>query len=424
MTRFAILLVLVTATAAPAITVDPISVNVRHSGPTTAFLTFRGLDGQAPVEALWCGELNPDRSCVASTIFGRLPLRSDLSRTSGQANFTDIMTIPSSVSRRAFQEAQRGKDATFFYVRRFKSQTGGPDEFVAVTCRMSGGGARSPLALLDVRIGFASDTPVKPVARGEAPPRFAADIAYNGSGRLKGRWEVVVPGDVPPSTRDLLTEGTLPAEERPLRRRYTLVDRFDVFLPPTGRFTLPGPDPAKLPSGADGLHLVLLRVEATPDEGGGSDTGAGRVASGGVAGFPLPVLRYYVGSGPDGVATLDAAGGELRSLSPEDDAQTAVGSVTAFTWSEGRDGVAYRLEVVSDAGEVLSAVVDRGVAQYAAPPWLIDQAGKRLRWRVETIGGDGAAIGETDWRTIEVVAGAATPAPTATIAAPTPSPSQ
>ena len=42
---------------------------------------------------------------------------------------------------------------------------------------------------------------------------------------------------------DLLTEGTLPPELRGTQRRWTELERFNVFLPPTGEATFDGPDP-------------------------------------------------------------------------------------------------------------------------------------------------------------------------------------
>ncbi|MBE9033149.1 hypothetical protein IQ266_25760, partial [filamentous cyanobacterium LEGE 11480] len=278
-----------------AVTVSPTGVNVRTFGATTVFLTFRGLNNQTTAEAFWCGDINADQSCVAGTIFGRLPLRSNLSRPSGQNNFTDIMTIPPSVARRAYQDAVRGNRSEFFYVRRFVNPTTGQSEFVAVTCRLAGGGARVPLSLTRVQLKFADGKPTPAITVGEDLPKFGAEIRFNGTGRLKGRWEVVLPGDPLPTREDLLPEASLPIERRALQRRYTTIERFDMFLQPTGRVFLPGPDPSRLPKGLTGAHMLLLRIEATDDREGNSDIGGQRViSSGGVAGFPLPTLRYFM----------------------------------------------------------------------------------------------------------------------------------
>ena len=116
--------------AASAVTsVHPFGVNVRATGATTVFLTFRGLDaGEVAQEAFWCGELQPalvaanpqlqapfavqaSNPCVPGTVFGRLPLALDRawpSSSAGNTNLTDIMAIPASVARRAWQDAQAG----------------------------------------------------------------------------------------------------------------------------------------------------------------------------------------------------------------------------------------------------------------------------------------------------------------------------
>ena len=130
--------------------VNPTGVNVRTHGVTSVFLTFQGTAGQTSPDAFWCGEITVPANtvtntnpCVSGTLFGFLPKSLNLARdsgTQGASNVTDIMTIPSSVSRRAFQDAKAGNKSSFFYVRRFSGPGG--DQFVAVTCRMAGGGPR------------------------------------------------------------------------------------------------------------------------------------------------------------------------------------------------------------------------------------------------------------------------------------------
>lgn len=370
---------------AEAVVVSPKGVNVRTFGATTVFLTFVGLANQTPAEGLWCGAINADQSCASGTIFGRLPARSNRSRLSGQNNYTDIMTVPPSVARRAYQDAVSGNASDFFYVRRFVSTTGGPDEFVAVTCRLAGGGARVPLSLTEVRLQFEDGRSVPAIATGDTLPRFGAQIAYNGTGRLKGRWEVVLPGDPLPSQRDLLTEATLPIEERPLQRRYTTLQRFDVFVPPTGRVFLPGPDPATFPKGSTGQHLILLRIEATDDREGDSNTGIGIVNSGGVAGFPLPVLRYFI------------TGSERRLslIQPNDGAKLSLRQPIQFKW-QGVDGAsAYKLEVKQGGVVVLSALLRADQTSYTAPPWLKEKTQQPLQWQVQALKEDGSAIVES-----------------------------
>lgn len=236
-----------------------------------------------------------------------------------------------SVRRRAYQAAEGGATSSYFYVRRLTSASGGRAEFVPVTCRLVGGSATTPFALTDVKLSFDSEQPVLIVHRGARLPSLKAEIAYNGTGRLKGRWEVVKPGDKPPDQRDLLTEATLPLEERGAQRRYLQVSSFNVRLQPTGKFILPGPDVARLPTAVAGPYLVLLRIEATDDKEGDANLvavgGPGLVHNGAVAGFPLPALRYFVGGG-------GATAGTVTLLLPAADASLAPDQPLDFRWSE------------------------------------------------------------------------------------------
>lgn len=386
---------------------NPTGVNVSSHGATTVFITFQGLAaGETAVRAFWCGDVTATgvvagNPCVAGTIFGSLALRNDQSTTSGTggvSNFTDIMTIPASVSRRAFQEAVRGKSSEFFYVREFSTGF-----FVTVTCRMAGGGARVPFALTDVQIRFTTDEGKKPifaVGIDEPLPDFGADIRYNGTGRLKGRWELVYPGDVEPSTRDLLTEATLPVEQRGTQQRYTLLERFEVFLTPTGKYYLPGPKRVKPPTQAGGLYRVLLRVEATGDKEGNSNTLSGVANTGGVAGFPMPVLRYYVGT-PDETDKFAAPVGQLALVLPGSDARISTGNIE-FTWVDIPNTNLYKVELENTQGSVLSAIIKSTETSYRAPPWLKDEAGVPLRWRVVAVGENGATIAKSEWRNLVI----------------------
>ena len=384
---------------------SPTGTNVNSQAATSVFITFGNLRQQVPDEAVWCGELIPatpdiGSKCDPNTIFGVLPIRYDQSRLSANGTvFTDVMSIPPSVARRAYQAAARGQNSAFFYVRRFRSTTGGPDEYVFVTCKLTGGGARVPFSLLDVREAFTTNEPVVSVERLAAPPPFKAEIAYNGTGRLVGRWEVVLPGDDRPAGRDLLTEATLPPEERLLQRRYTQVERFNVFLPPVGHFTLPGPDPSKFPTTVDGMHEVLLRIEASDDREGDSDlaaaaAGEGVVHSGAVAGFPMPVLRYFVGTVPSG-----GLPGKLFLLLPADKASIPPAEPLTFSWSADPAAILYRLEITDpDQKEIHAAFFQQGLTSYRAPSFLHDRVPVKFRWRVVATGPDGRLTATSAWR--------------------------
>jgi hypothetical protein len=397
--------------------VNPDVVNVSTQDATTVFLSYGGLRAdQRLADALWCGSIvpaTPDRGfkCDPASRWGQLPLRYDRATTSGIGGFTDIMSIPVSIARRAYQSAARGSESSFFYVRRVVSTTGGPDAYVVVVCRLAGGGAAVPLSLTDVRLTFAGDAPLVFVSPRAVPNAFGAEISYTGSGRLAGRWEVVRPGEELPSEDDLVTEATLPLELRARQRRYTEIERFNVFLPPSGRVTLAGPDPSRLPTDVDGTYLVLLRIEASDDPAGNSSldavgSGSGIVRSGAVAGFPLPALRYVVGASERDIGELNAAANRrdaVRLLLPSADATLPANTSTTFGWLESPGASFYRIEIQRADGETIhSAIVARGFGSYRAPPWLAERAGgQAIKWRVLAVDGGGRARQASPWRRLK-----------------------
>lgn len=406
--------------------VNPTGVNVRTTGPTTVFLTFQGVSGQVSDDAFWCGDITVPANtvvnsdpCVPGTYFGRLPRRLDLSRSSagaaasgddltlngvGNTNLTDIMTIPASVARRAYQAAKNGNKSSFFYVRKFSSD--GVDQYVAVTCRLAGGGARVPLALMHVTPYFKTENgrqPVHLLAQGERAPAVGATLHYNGSGRLKGRWEIVQPGDPLPSDFDLLPEASLPQEQRNQQQRYAVLERFDVFMPATGRIELSGPAPSKIPVQVNGPYQLLLRIEATRDKEGDSDTGTGVVNSGGLAGFSMPPLRYYVANA-DAVAAArndTTPVGELRLLQPTS-GQLLTANTIDFTWRELHQAELYRIELRNEEATQWSAYVKPGVGHYLSPPWWQAEPDQVYRWRVIALGRDQQRVAQSSWRELMI----------------------
>lgn len=384
--------------------VNPIGVNVNPNTGTTVFLTFGQVPASLrPAEAIWCGELIPAApdlglKCDPATIFGSLPARYNLSRSSGNLGFTDVMSIPPSVARRAYQAAIDGADSRFFYVRRFANLGGGPDEYVNVTCRLASGGARTPFALTDARLLFEPDLPIVFIRPGTLAPKIKANIQYNGAGRLKGRWEVVAPGEESPADFDLLPEGSLPLEQRGNQRRYTQLSRFNVFLPPVGRFTLEGPDPARLPRDIEGEYLILLRIEASDDKEADSDlaaigVGQGITHSGALSGFALPVLRYFVSASENRAAPLTL-------ISPAEDATVNGAQPPLFRWMENQPAAFARLEI-TDRNEkpLLNSILPVGTMYYRAPSWLRAKAvDGNLRWRVALFDQSGMQIAATPWR--------------------------
>jgi hypothetical protein len=148
---------------------------------------------------------------------------------------------------------------------------------------------------------------------------------------------------------------------------------------------------------------VLLRVEATDDKEADSDlsalgVGAGVVHSGAVAGFPIPVLRYFVGSGQAGAPL------PLRLLTPTENALAAAGQPIDFNWTQASGAALYQLEIADQSGLViLSALLQPLTLNYRAPSWLLGTAaGAGLQWRVSALDQAGAKIVGTPWRRLRI----------------------
>lgn len=395
------------------ITVSPSETTVYSQGATSVLLTFGNLGARRPAESTWCGALisaAPDLGvkCDPSLIFGRLPQRYNQSRLSGNNAYTDIMSVTPSVARRAYLDAVRGSTSTFFYVRRFVLPAGGPDEYVPVTLRLGGNGAAVPFSITNVRLLWDGGNKTVPfVKSSERLPRITAEIFYTGSGRLIGRWEIVKPGEEAPTQRDLLPESALPIEERGTHRRFTQVKRFNIFLPPVGRTTIPGPDNERIEKTVNGMYLLLFRIESAMDGLNQSNlqsvnAGQGIVDSGGVAGFAMPVLRYYVGTGGTQIDQFSAVDYQLV---PADQAEFNLSQSIVFSWPAVAEAKYYRLVIENASGaEVLSAVSLRDTRVYRAPSWLLREAtGDLLRWRVIALDTKGTKLNETPLRTLRRV---------------------
>jgi hypothetical protein len=399
---------------AQTITVSPGETTVYSQGATSVLLTFGNLGNYRPVESTWCGALIPaaphlGSKCDPLLIFGRLPVRYNQSRPSGTNAYTDIMSVTPSVARRAYLDASRGSTATFFYVRRFVNPGGGPDDYVPVTLRLAGNGAAVPFSITNVRLMWdGGDKTVPFIKSGERLPRISAEIVYTGSGRLVGRWELVKPGEPAPTSRDLLPEAALPVEQRGTQKRFAQVKRFNLFLPPVGRITIPGPETERIQKTVDGMYLLLFRVEAVTDGLNQSNlevvnAGQGIVNSGGVSGFAMPVLRYYVGSG--GEAQIDEFNAIERSLAPADLTEFGPGQSIMFSWPSVAGARLYKLVIENAAGaEVFSAVLISDTHTYYAPSWLVARAaGDLLRWQVFALDSKGGKLSETVSRTIKLM---------------------
>jgi hypothetical protein len=387
----AIFTLLLTVSIFPQVSVSPNNVTAYSQGATSVYLTFSNVVNLTPAESVWCGEIIPAAPdigfrCNPATIFGTLPARYDQSRLNNN-RYTDIMSITPTVARRAYTDAVNGNNSQFFYVRRFISTIGGPDEFVPVTIRLSGNGAGVPFSLTAVKLQWQDGIKVVPFIKpDEELPKITAEIRYTGTGRLKGRWEIVKPGEALPEARDLLSEAALPPEERGTQKRYTLLSRFNVNLPPGGRYTLPGPENWRIDKTIEGMYLLLFRVEASD----APNSASGTISTGAVAGFQMPVLRYYVGNSSNADVTQItniAIGGDLEDEKPP----------IILTWKAVENTKLYRLEIEDEEGKkVFSAVALPTSRTYQLPSFIQAlTASKQLKWKILAIGEEGKLLEET-----------------------------
>lgn len=322
------------------------------------------------------------------------------------------------------------------------------------------GAITDPLTFSDVRLVFGRDESGKTeafYAADETFDVFGAQLNYSGAGILRGRWEIVYPGDRLPSEVDLFPEAGLPISLRLQQQRYFQLERVQTYLSPTGRYFLTGPDPAKLPRNIPGQYLILLRIEATS---------AGNGLENGRAAFAFPVLRYTVfaprtndtdpsdavatynnlqrplnGSGanvaqfsaigeiPRGAITMGFSsmrpalpGQGLTRLGPSAitlmlpiaGARISRGVVVGigvdakaieFSWGDVAGAASIRVELQTQNGKpILSANVAVGVGRYLLPAIVMDDIANngQLRWRVRATNAQGKLIGEADWRQLTI----------------------
>ncbi len=303
---------------------------------------------------------------------------------------SENLNIPQSIAQQAYQAARTSGNSIFYFVREVTS-----GKYAVVQLRLSGGStANAPLALSEVKLAFRpGNQPIAFIQRGQPVPRFGAQLRYRGTGLLRARWELVQPGDSLPSNRDLSTEASLSPQDRARQQRYKLIQAFQIYLQPIGSVFIPGPDPKLLPGDIDGQYQILLRIEVTD--------ALQADASGGSAPFVLPVLRYFVGvagtpsTSPSGDIT------PITLLAPAAFTDTGTGAVN-FQWMPIERAQFYRLEIEENGNLVFAARVragGEGSNTYQAPPMLRQQAtGIRTRWRLMALDAQGRAVGQSEWR--------------------------
>lgn len=302
------------------------------------------------------------------------------------------LVVPETVARQAAARAQASGNGVFYFTRQFSS-----GKFAVVQLRLNANSASSPLAFTDVRLGFREGGGLQNLGffkRGQILPAVSAALRYRGAGVLRARWEIVQPGDTPPTALDLQAEASLTPLQRAQQQRYRVLDRVTIYLPATGQAVLSGPIPKLLPNEQYGQYLLLLRIET-------GDSIAGVPAA--TSPFAIPVLRYYIGesSGPSGSAKSEPQA--INLVTPADGEALPKDSALAFQWLENKGVSLYRLEIEANGKPAFAArvrpIAQEGINKYTAPPFVsANLANKAVRWRVVALASDGQFIGESAWR--------------------------
>ncbi len=386
-----------------AATVSLVDVSPQSPTPVNIRYTLAGADAAGagsfcsaligPYPASGVANANP---CAPGSALGNANPAMGFASTGTQTG--ELLVVPESIARQAAARALASGNGIFYFVRAFNA-----GRFAVVQLRLNAGSASTPLSFQEVRLGFRDGGGLQNIGffkRGQVMPPVAAMLRYQGAGVLRARWELVQPNDPAPSALDLRAEADLTVQERVQQRRYRVLDRVNIYLPPNGQAVISGPNPRLLANELYGQYLLVLRIEA-------SDSVSGGLASAGQAGFVLPVLRYFVGE-TNGPNTARAGAKEpltLDLLSPLAAALLPAQGAAAFSW-EPEPGVGlYRLEIEANGKVAFAARVrpaaTPGAISYTAPPFLQSQlSGKATRWRVVAMAADGSFLGASDWREI------------------------
>ena len=368
-------------------------IDVAMAGPTPLAIRYTQASNDTPLGGQYCSALAIGYPATGVASSNPCAPGSSLGSAGPALGFGagaqtgEQLVVPESIARQATQRA-RGSSGSgiFYFVRRFAS-----GKYAVIRLRLIGDSPSAALVFTDVRLAFNQNAGSQSIGffkRGQAMPPLSATLRYRGAGLIRARWEVVLPGDEPPSALDLTSEASLSPQQRAQQRRYRVLDRIQVLLPARGGGVLRGPDPQLLPNDQYGQYLLLLRIE-TADSVSGAPSGA--------APFVLPVLRYYIGESgglpaPEPLVLLSAL-------------MQADGQPPVFEWRQIDHAALYLVEIEALGQLVFSAHVlpdlQAPTGHYAALPFMAESwSAPGGRWRVLAFASDGQLQAQSPWREI------------------------
>lgn len=305
--------------------------------------------------------------------------------TDGTAVVTETLLIPPDVTNRAYQR----KAGTFFYQRQFRSTSDGAAGESSLTCRVSTS-AYGNFSIAGVTLYFENERGEVTFEQNDPHAHAFAEIHYNGSGLLKGTWEV----------------------QEPNNPQFRVLQQVNYHLAYGDRIVFQSPQVPPLPTVVTGRHILRFNITQP------------------VSGFPLPVVSYFVKVKP----ADEKATPKLISESPL--ANTIIGTDTIFHWRGSIGGATLLKFSVSErsslgdipevspsveslpqsnplAGsrilqpaelvflkgvEVFSAALPAGADHYAIKGEQLQRlrAGKTYLWQVQALDSTGKILSETD----------------------------
>ena len=318
-----------------AVTVTPSSVNVVRGQANTVVITYRfSIVAGTGNEMSSQGQFFTTDSTIG---WNNLPLTTFI--TGGIGTITETVVIPVNIMEQALQQGK----SQFFYRRQF---FGLSFETATVNLTISGE-AGGTLGIRRLALYFGNGRAEATVMKYATNLKAYADISYNGSGLLKGYWEV---------------DGRL-------------LSYVSQPLPVSQQITLTTPDIPALPTFDTGTHTLRFVVtNPNPDQG-----------------IPLPTLVYFV--------TTDEAAAKQIGLTLKNPAEAAEVPYASqkYEWQAIRS-VVYLIQFFETQEEkpVFSAYTKKGF--YQLPQLVLKKIfkpGKTYYWRVIGFDKERRMVGES-----------------------------
>ena len=322
-----------------AVTVTPSSVNVVRGQTNTVVITYRfsgifaGIGGMTSMTSA-AGQFVAGGAQIERN---NLPLTVMIS--GGIGTVTETVVMPVEIMEKVLQQGT----AQFIYSRTF---TGMATDTATINLTVSGetGGT---LGIRRLSLYFKNGRAETTVMKDAADLKAYADISYNGSGLLKGYWEV---------------DGRL-------------LSYVSQPLPGSQQITLTTPDIPALPTFDVGTHTLRFVVtDPKPDQG-----------------IPLPTLVYFV--------TMDESAVKQVGLNLKNPAEAAEVPYTSlkYEWQVISSEV-YLIQFFETQGEkpVFSAYTKKGF--YQLPQLVLKkifQPGKTYYWRVISFDRESRIVGKS-----------------------------